>query len=76
MSIKIDNAINNFIENYEACKITNEPIVVSLDDAELILKILGKFYSEDNLNDLRDMCDRLRDNAYEIETIIDNMEIE
>lgn len=76
MNIKLDTAINHFIEDYYEYKITNTPVMVSLDDADLIVKVLDKINIEDNLDDLRDLCDRIRDTVYEVETIIDDMEVE
>lgn len=76
MSIKIDNAINHFIEDYYECKITNTPIMVSLDDAELIVKVLDKINIEDAIDDLKELLDRIRDNVYDIETMLDDMEVE
>ncbi len=76
MSIKIDNAINHFIDDYYDCKITNTPVMVSLDDAELIVKVLDKINIEDNLDDLRDLCDRICDDVSDIETVLDSMEVE
>jgi hypothetical protein len=76
MNIKIDTAINHFIDDYYDCKITNTPIMVSLDDAELIVKVLDKIHIEDTIDNLEELLDRIRDNVYDIETMLDAMEVE
>lgn len=76
MNVKLNNAIHHFIDDYYDCKITNTPIMVSLDDAELIVKFLDNFYIDDTVDDIKDLLDSIRDNVYDIETILDSLEVE